>query len=547
MPVRIQACARILRVSAFSGQKHWCAMDGLSWGGLLTDTYSIFWKMIIRPPRASYSVAALGYAKFRLANRVFVRRDFRLVNDRNMKLECSHYTPADQGSQTLPCCVYLHGNCSSRLEAGEAIKVLLPRGVTVLTMDLSGSGLSEGEYISLGYWEEQDVRIAIEHLRSKSNVGAIGLWGRSMGAATSVLRASEDPAIAACVLDSPFSSLRLVAEELVNSGFVTVPQILLNVAMSRVRAEVQERAGFDLEELMPIRRAPFARMPVLFGVAKDDTFVLPHHTEELYNVWGAADRQLMFFEGGHNGVRPQSFMERASKFLAEKLGAPGDHDVLVLDLPRPVRCSPEGRPSATGWGRFAKRAEPTASEMPIAVTLTRMGFPSHMVEAAVQRHNTVQTAVDWIVRESQDGPATFQLGVAETPSPISGHRTPVPSRRAEPGPPTVQPGGQVLASPVRQAAPAAAAVPTPAQAPPVQVPEVPVAAAKAPRKVPRRATLPAVPGGLPHSPEKRRKSLGIIQHLLGFGFASKQGNKTLPLPVSAKRGVGQSQRGAKTE
>merc|ERR1712136_318890 len=56
------------------------------------------------------------------------------------------------------------------------------------------------------------------------------------------------------------------------------------MALSRVRGEIQKRAGFDIEELRPIQRAPLARAPVLFVVARDDDFVRPHHTEKLYEA-----------------------------------------------------------------------------------------------------------------------------------------------------------------------------------------------------------------------------------------------------------------------
>lgn len=378
----------------------------LSWGTLITDTYDVLWKMIIRPPRARYSLSDLGHSKFRLGDRVFVRRDIQLVNERNMKLECSHFTPADQGAKTLPVCVYLHGNCSSRLEAADALKVLLPLNVTVFCLDLSGSGKSEGEYISLGHYEERDLRVVLEHLRAKSSVSAVGIWGRSMGAATSIQRAAEDWAIDGCVLDSPFSSLRLVAEELVNSGVVSVPTFLVDMALSKVRGEIQKRAGFDIEELRPIQRAPLARAPVLFGVARDDDFVRPHHTEKLYEAWGGKERKLIVFNGGHNGARPQWFMEQAAQFLATKLGAaragerartapkeavpspgPWDDDGSMSIPPRPPSPSPAPRPDAV----------PASSQ---ATKLLAMGFSSDMVAEALKKNKTTEAAIEWILEES---------------------------------------------------------------------------------------------------------------------------------------------------
>jgi len=76
---------------------------------------------------------------------------------------------------------------------------------------LAGSGLSDGETISLGFYEQDDLMAVIEYLRASGLVSRIGLWGRSMGAATSVLVAARDPSIAGMVLDSAFSSLTQVS------------------------------------------------------------------------------------------------------------------------------------------------------------------------------------------------------------------------------------------------------------------------------------------------------------------------------------------------
>ena len=45
---------------------------------------------------------------------------------------------------------------------------------------------------------------------------SIGLWGRSMGASTSILYASKDPEIVALCLDSPFANLTDLANDIMN-------------------------------------------------------------------------------------------------------------------------------------------------------------------------------------------------------------------------------------------------------------------------------------------------------------------------------------------
>jgi alpha/beta superfamily hydrolase len=42
---------------------------------------------------------------------------------------------------------------------------MLKRGISVCLFDFSGCGLSEGEYISLGWFEVEDIEAVIKHLK----------------------------------------------------------------------------------------------------------------------------------------------------------------------------------------------------------------------------------------------------------------------------------------------------------------------------------------------------------------------------------------------
>lgn len=291
-----------------------------SWMDMFTKPYDILWKAFIRPPRASYALEDLGIDSFVFGNHVFERHDVQLTNPRGFSLECSHFFMKGGMAMRQLCVVYLHGNCSSRLEAFYVLPFLLTRGLSVFTLDLAGCGWSGGEYVSLGHHEEQDVRVALDYLRSAGMATAVALWGRSMGAVAAIRRAAKDPDIAACVLDSPFSDLSIVVEEYVGRLKFPVPSLLLGAVLSRIRSEIKSRADFDLDDLVPLRSACKATSPALFSVAKDDTFILPHHTTDLYNAW-AGERSLVQFDGGHGGKRPAWFLDQASDFLLDRLSS----------------------------------------------------------------------------------------------------------------------------------------------------------------------------------------------------------------------------------
>ena len=149
-------------------------------------------KLIIRPPRAEYDVKKLGptpftyVRRFRGGKQTVMRTEFAVVNQRqDVELKCSQWKPVGAHLDQLPCVLYLHGNASCRLEALQVLKVVLELGCTLCCVDMAGSGLSEGEFVSLGHFEKFDAEAVIHELRSggRSN-GKVALWGRSMGAAT---------------------------------------------------------------------------------------------------------------------------------------------------------------------------------------------------------------------------------------------------------------------------------------------------------------------------------------------------------------------------
>lgn len=119
----------------------------------------------------------------------------------------------------------------------------------MFAFDFAGSGLSEGEFVSLGHFEQEDVAAVVEYLRSTGEVSTIALWGHSMGAVTSIMFGDRDPSIAAMILDSPFCDLTQLAYELVDmsreQGF-WVPGFAASMGMGSIRRAVKKRAGFDM-------------------------------------------------------------------------------------------------------------------------------------------------------------------------------------------------------------------------------------------------------------------------------------------------------------
>lgn len=283
----------------------------------MKSKYQSVLKAIIRPSRDNYDLSNLGPADFHYQGVAYQRHDLTLRNKRNFTLQCSHFGPVDKDSACLPCVVYLHTCLGSRVEALGVLHVLLPAGVTVFCLDCAGSGQSEGEYVSLGYWEKEDLAVVLDYLRSENADRPIGLWGRGMGAVAALLHMKEDAGIAAAVLDSPYKSLPDLSKELAKR-IANAPEFLLNQVISKFIAKsVRKRANFDLMSLIPIQNIENVHIPALFAAALQDSFINPQHAEDLTVAYGAQVKKIIKFEGDHNSPRPLYFLQEAARFLVE--------------------------------------------------------------------------------------------------------------------------------------------------------------------------------------------------------------------------------------
>ncbi|XP_022845215.1 uncharacterized protein LOC111368194 isoform X2 [Olea europaea var. sylvestris] len=192
----------------------------------------------------------------------------------------------------------------------------------------TGSGLSDGDYVSLGWHEKNDLKVVVSYLRSNEKISRIGLWGRSMGAVTSLLYGAEDPSIAGMVLDSAFSNLFDLMMELADVYKIRLPKFTVKVAVQYMRRAIRKKAKFDINHLDCLQVAPKTFIPALFGHAKDDKFINLRHSETIFKSY-VGDKSIIKFDGDHNTSRPQFYYDSVSIFLYN-----------VLHPPRPLSAYP---------------------------------------------------------------------------------------------------------------------------------------------------------------------------------------------------------------
>lgn len=219
--------------------------------------------------------------------------------------------------------VWVHGAHSSRYQAlDHGAEFLRTRGYGILTMDLSGRGSSDGEYITYTWNERHDVRSAVRYLRWRRDADAsrVVVFGTSNGAASAIYAAAELGDLPALALDAPYADLWRAAGSMLEMRG-GVPALRGPLALF-----VWARTGLRIREVRPIEVIAGIPGPVLFLHGDQDRQVPPEHSLELHEARLAAglpSRRWMLPGGEHgfdNYPPPGIFWNRVADFFDDALG-----------------------------------------------------------------------------------------------------------------------------------------------------------------------------------------------------------------------------------
>lgn len=231
------------------------------------------------------------------------------------------YLPSRNGC-TLICC---HGiNDNSGQWVAPVAQLYARGGYGALLFDFSGHGQSEGNQVTYGIRERQDVTAAIEYLRQRGDVdmGRLAILGNSLGAITAVLAAAEHPELGAVVLESGFSDLHHDIAKIFAryTGLPAFPFVRLVIFWGQRIARVR------LSEVRPARIiGSIAPRPVLIiSDLRDALADEPYDGEYLYRAAGSPKELWQVAEATHVnafGVDPAAWSDRVGAFLDTYLAA----------------------------------------------------------------------------------------------------------------------------------------------------------------------------------------------------------------------------------
>jgi pimeloyl-ACP methyl ester carboxylesterase len=141
--------------------------------------------------------ANLTPASFQLA---FEEVAFRAADGTELK---GWWVPAPSAHGTV---VMAHGLNRSRIEMVRRTPFVHASGWNAILLDLRHHGASGGAATTFGVKEKLDVEAAARFARERAPLPVV-LWGVSLGGASVVLAAAEDPEVKGVICDSSFRSL----------------------------------------------------------------------------------------------------------------------------------------------------------------------------------------------------------------------------------------------------------------------------------------------------------------------------------------------------
>ena len=120
----------------------------------------------------------------------------------------SWFVPANV-TNPLGVLILCHGMNSQREAMLDWAEALWKQGFALLMFDFRGTGESEGKYCSGGYYERADLHGATDYLCTRTDTAnlPIGVLGFSMGGATAILTASENPSLRAVAVHGAYATM----------------------------------------------------------------------------------------------------------------------------------------------------------------------------------------------------------------------------------------------------------------------------------------------------------------------------------------------------
>lgn len=219
--------------------------------------------------------------------------------------------------------IFLHGVSECMIVGLPLARRLHDEGYHVFLYDSRRHGDSGGHFCTYGFYEKHDTTTVINALLARTDleVGRIGLFGTSMGAAVAIQVAALDSRVAGVVSESGFATLRGVYDEY-QKRMVKLPwHYLRNIVIRRSEAI----AHFKASAVSPREAVRNVHVPIFFLHGTADNLIKARYTEQVF-ANANEPKELWLIEGArHNDmaeVGGEEYYRRILGFFNRTLSSP---------------------------------------------------------------------------------------------------------------------------------------------------------------------------------------------------------------------------------
>lgn len=212
--------------------------------------------------------------------------------------------------------IIVHGYDGQGIDMGDYAQSFYNKGYNVLVVDLRGAGLSDGEYIGMGWHDRLDIVSWIDYLVEKDEKCQIILFGVSMGASTVMMATGEKlpQNVKLAIEDCGYSSVWSEFEYQLKKIFNLDSFPFLNVASITTKI----RAGYFLEDASSLKQLQKSNTPTLFIHGDKDEFVPTYMVNENYEI-ATCEKELLVVEGAEHArsskVAPDLYWNTIDEFI----------------------------------------------------------------------------------------------------------------------------------------------------------------------------------------------------------------------------------------
>lgn len=240
------------------------------------------------------------------------------------------YRPGHNGAAII----LQHGYRSNSQQMLPAAQVLARHGYAVLCFDFRGHGDSGGDHVTFGLEEVRDTAAAVAWLDQQAGATPLrlGILGNSMGGATAILAAAEQPRLAAVATEGAFAAL----PDEIGVGIRLRTHLPARPLATLFLLEAAHETGYPLRAIAPVARiAAISPRAVFIMQGGQDARVAARQGEQLFAAAGAPKDYWCVPGAAHVALQrtvPAVYEQRLLAFF--------DRYLLPVTLPVPAAPPP---------------------------------------------------------------------------------------------------------------------------------------------------------------------------------------------------------------